>query len=217
MTPKDLALALLDGQSNDAFQILETLYSNQTTVASIYQNYVTKAMQEIGRSWEEDEITVADEHLATSTCDFVLAKFHSVVYKKPLTASSKNAMFFSVEKEQHSLGMKMAAQIFEQQGWNVRFMGANLPLNYAVEAAERFSPDVIGISLTIIHHLDQLKEYVDALEAINSHPQIIVGSRLLSSYDLLKYASSKTKMISDFEELQTWMTDLEEGKMHEYN
>ncbi|MDX1805501.1 MAG: cobalamin-dependent protein [Paenisporosarcina sp.] len=207
MTPKDLVNAFIEGKSDEAFIQIEKLYSGGLSVASIYQNYVTEAMQLIGVMWEEDEISVADEHLATSTCDFVLAKFHSRVKKIPITEISKKAMFFSVEKEQHSLGMKMAAHLFEQAGWDVRFMGANLPLTYAVDAAERFKPDVIGISLTIIHHLEQLKTYVERLESIQSRPQLLVGSRLISSYELSEYASPATRMIRNFEVLDEWMKE----------
>lgn len=207
MTPKDLVNAFIEGKSDEAFVQIEKLYSRGLSVASIYQNYVTEAMQLIGVMWEEDEISVADEHLATSTCDFVLAKFHSRVKKIPITETSKKAMFFSVEKEQHSLGMKMAAHLFEQAGWDVRFMGANLPLTYAVDAAERFKPDVIGISLTIIHHLEQLKTYVEQLESIQSRPQLLVGSRLISSYELSEYASPATRMIRNFEVLDEWMRE----------
>jgi methanogenic corrinoid protein MtbC1 len=207
MTPKDLVNAFIEGKSDEAFVQIEKLYSGGLSVASIYQNYVTEAMQLIGVMWEEDEISVADEHLATSTCDFVLAKFHSRVKKIHITEVSKKAMFFSVEKEQHSLGMKMAAHLFEQAGWDVRFMGANLPLTYAVDAAERFKPDVIGISLTIIHHLEQLKTYVEQLESIQSRPQLLVGSRLISSYELSEYASPATRMIRNFEVLDEWMKE----------
>lgn len=206
MTPKKLAQAFIEGKSDDAYKQIESLYNNGEEVASIYQDHVTKAMQIIGDMWEEDEISVADEHLATSTCDFVLAKFHSNVKKVAITDSSKKAMFFSVEKEQHSLGMKMAAQLFEQAGWKVRFMGANLPLTYAVDAANQFKPDVIGISLTIIHHLPQLKTYIKELEDIHSRPKLIVGSRLITSYELSKYASSSTSMIQDFKVLDDWMS-----------
>jgi methanogenic corrinoid protein MtbC1 len=214
MTPKNLVDALIEGKSDEAFVQIETLYRGGTSIASIYQNYVTEAMQLIGEMWEKDEISVADEHLATSTCDFVLAKFHSMVKKEPITETSKKAMFFSVEKEQHSLGMKMAAHLFEQAGWDVRFMGTNLPLTYAVDAAERFKPDVIGISLTIIHHLEQLKAYVEQLESIQSRPQLLVGSRLISSYELSEYASPSTRMIRNFEVLDEWMKEYNEVVPH---
>ena len=214
---KQLAIALLEGDSDNAFEQIHSLYQKGMPIATIYQDYITEAMRLIGLMWEEDEITVADEHLATATCDYILARFHSVIPKPKLTAHSKKAMFFCVEKEQHSLGMKMAAYLFEQSGWNVRLMGANLPLSYAKESAERFAPQVIGVSLTIIHHLEQLKQYVIELEEISSEPHILVGSRLLSSYDLKKYASPKTRMISDYEVLQKWMVELDEVKIHEHH
>lgn len=214
---RTLAYALLDGKSDEAFAQIMALYDKGIPVATIYQNYITEAMRLVGQMWEADQISVADEHLATATCDYVLARFHSVIPKPKLTSSSKKAMFFCVEKEQHSLGMKMAANLFEQSGWNVRLMGANLPLMYAKEAAERFAPQVIGVSLTIIHHLDQLKEYITVLEQIQSEPHILVGSRLLSSYDLAKYTSPKTQMIRDYEILQKWMAELDEVRSHEHH
>jgi MerR family transcriptional regulator, light-induced transcriptional regulator len=212
-----LTAALLDGDSDTAFERIQDLYKQGTPIASIYQNYITEAMRSIGQLWEDDSISVADEHLATSTCDYILARFHSTLRIPKLTNTSKKAMFFCVENEQHSLGMKMAAHLFEQAGWNVRMMGANLPLSHAYKAAERFEPDVIAISLTIIHHLGQLKDYVTMLEQVPNQPHVIVGSRLLSSYDLAKYASPKTRMIGDYESLQRWMVTLDEVDVHEFH
>lgn len=214
---KQLVTSLLEGDSDAAYGQVQALHIQGMSVAAIYQQYITGAMREIGDLWENDEISVADEHLATSTCEYVLAKFHSKIPKPSLVGTSKKAMFFSVEKEQHSLGMKMAAHLFETEGWKVWFVGPNLPLSHAYQAAERFEPDVIGISLTIVHHLQQLKDYVTLLEELPHKPRIIVGSRLLSSYDLEKYASPTTQMISNFEALTYWLAEFNEVKDYEYN
>ncbi|WP_309090658.1 cobalamin-dependent protein [Domibacillus sp.] len=204
-----LAHLLLDGDVDASFAFLCDLREKGWTSVDIYQSIVGGAMQHIGFLWEQDDISVADEHLATATCDFMISRFHAQAKRK---TSSRKVMFLCVEEEQHTLGMRMASLLFEENGWKARMMGANLPLEHAVSAAEKWKPDVICLSVTILYHVPVLKSYAEALESLPFRPKIIVGSRLLSMYDLSPYCTPNTLFITDYKKLTDWMNDQSEGK-----
>lgn len=205
----ELAHLLLDGDADESFAFLCRLREEGWDSVDIYQSIVSGAMQHIGELWERDDISVADEHLATATCDFMISRFHAQTNRK---TSSRKAMFLCVEEEQHTLGMRMASLLFEENGWKTRMMGANLPLEHAVSAAEKWKPDVICLSITILYHVPILKSYAKALESLSFHPKIMVGSRLLSMYDLSPYCTPKTLFMTDYKKLTDWMNDQSGGE-----
>nr|WP_272885661.1 cobalamin B12-binding domain-containing protein [Fictibacillus marinisediminis] len=114
-------------------------------------------------------------------------------------------MFSCLEGEQHALGLKMVSSLFEEDGWHSRYMGADLPLEYTVHTAEKWLPDVIGLSVSIAYNLPNLKRYVEALESLNYGPTVVIGGRLAEKYDLRPYCSDKTVIIKDVAELQNWL------------
>ena len=209
MEPIELAHLLLDGDADASFAFLCHLREKGWNSVDIYQSIVSGAMQHIGELWERDDISVADEHLATATCDFMISRFHAQTNRN---TSSRKAMFLCVEEEQHTLGMRMASLLFEENGWKTRMMGANLPLEHAISAAEKWKPDVICLSITILYHVPVLKSYVETLESLPFHPKIMVGSRLLSMYDLSPYCTPHTLFMTDYKKLTDWMNDQSEEK-----
>ncbi|PMC40227.1 cobalamin-binding protein [Bacillus sp. UMB0899] len=206
-TVYELADSLLKGNQDDAWNIVMNEVGHDISRKEVLENLITKAMQYIGNLWEMDEITVADEHLATSTCEYILVRFdfHMKKNHRFYQVEPKKVMLLCLEKEQHDLGIKMVAQLFEEHGWNTRLLGSNLPLEEAVRSAEKWKPDVIGLSFSIWYHAELLGTYSKALEAIPHKPTVIVGGRLLESYDFSPYVSSRTKLFPSLSELQEWI------------
>lgn len=201
-----LVTHLLSGDQDRAWDIIMKASLNGENSLFIYQDIVTEAMREIGALWEKNEISVADEHLATTTCDFLLSRYH--FYKKPSykhTLSPKKAMFLCLEQEQHFLGLKMASLLFEEHGWKTRLLGANLPLEYAQKVADEWEADVACLSVTIAYHTSRLTNYIQSLEKGKSKPVVLLGGRLLSKYDFSPHTSLDTHQFIDFNQLEKWL------------
>ena len=206
----DFSSILLSGDYNKAWDYIKSLKTISTL--DIYEEIITPSMQRIGDLWENNEITVADEHIATSTCDFVLSRLAFEHNQNSTPTSIKKAMFLCIEGEQHYIGLKMAAQLFTEYGWETKYFGPNLPLEYALHTAKEWKPDVIGLSLTIVTHLPKLKSYTDSFKALPSPPKILIGSRLATKYDLHTYSTGNPIIVSDFSEMETWLKDYTRGE-----
>lgn len=72
---KTLALLFLEGNQDAAWEYIDQISKAGKDSLYIYETVFTAAMRHIGYLWEINEISVADEHLATSTCDFLLARY----------------------------------------------------------------------------------------------------------------------------------------------
>jgi MerR family transcriptional regulator, light-induced transcriptional regulator len=201
-----LAQLLLEGNQEESWELIEEERKANRDSLFIYESIFTAAMRHIGYLWETNNITVADEHLATSTCDFLLARY--LWQKKKdhhIDSIGKKAMFLCVENEQHYLGLKMTSQLFSEAGWDTRFHGPNLPLEYVKKAAEEWKPDAICISFSILYHAEHLEPYIKELERLPNRPAIIVGGRLLEKYEFARHGSERTIFIKNLEGVKKWL------------
>ncbi|WP_226529758.1 B12-binding domain-containing protein [Metabacillus niabensis] len=206
-TVHEFADSLLKGNQDAAWNIVMNEVGHDISRKDVLENLITKAMQYIGKLWEKDEITVADEHLATSTCEYILVRFdfHMKNTHRFHQVEPRKVMLLCLEKELHDLGIKMVAQLFEENGWNTRLLGPNLPLEEAISFAEKWEPDVIGLSFSIWYHAELLTTYSKALEELPHKPAVIVGGRLLGDYDFSPYVSSRTTLFTSLSDLQEWI------------
>jgi MerR family transcriptional regulator, light-induced transcriptional regulator len=201
-----LSQFLIDGNQDAAWEIIDAERKEGKSSLYIYENIFTSAMRHVGYLWETNKISVADEHLATSTCDFLLARFLWQKLKEtPAAAVGKKAMFLCVEKEQHYLGLKMASQLFSEAGWETRFHGPNLPLEYVKKTALDWKPNAICISFSILYHAEHLKPYISELEKLPHRPEIIIGGRLLDQYEFNRHGSERTKFMKNLEDVRNWL------------
>ncbi|MBS2967725.1 B12-binding domain-containing protein [Metabacillus sp. KIGAM252] len=207
--PEQLAKCLLEGDHEASWEIIKIHISEGASALDLFEGLITRAMQHVGVLWENNEITVADEHLATSTCDYILSKYQYYMREnKPEPEAHKKAMFLCVQDEDHYIGLKMVHILFEENGWQTKFMGPNLPLEFALSAAEKWKPEVIGLSFSLNYRAGQLKEYISRLESIQTNPTVLLGGRLLLTHDFTQFGSEKTRFIPTLTQLAEWF-DLE--------
>ncbi|MGV2938787.1 B12-binding domain-containing protein [Mesobacillus sp. LC4] len=208
----ELSQLLLDGDQDASWELLEGEMEASKDSLYIYENIITAAMRHVGHLWETNKITVADEHLATSTCDYILARYSWQKGRDmQIPSIGKKAMFLCVENEQHYLGLKMASQLFSEYGWEIKFHGPNLPLEYIKKAAEDWKPDAICLSFSILYHAEQLRPYIKELEELPCRPAVIVGGRLLSQYEFDRYGSERTLFLRNLKDINDWLERHQHG------
>jgi methanogenic corrinoid protein MtbC1 len=143
------------------------------SLAVLYQRVVTPAMHELGRLWEEGVITVADEHLATALTHRVLA-----VLRPPelfeqafeLSSGKPRAVLAAVQGEQHALGLRMAADLLEDSGYQIAYLGADVPTEALLQALRTLSPTLVGLSATMAESTRRLEDVVEAIR--DEHPRL---------------------------------------------
>ncbi|UOQ86435.1 cobalamin B12-binding domain-containing protein [Gracilibacillus salinarum] len=206
---QQFAKLLLDGDDNSA---CDYLFAQQSDVIDVFADLVTPAMQYIGELWQQNKITVADEHLATSVCEYALTQY--IHQRKPQGISKKDRkmMLFCIEEEQHALGMKMIAAVARNQGWDVRQFGANLPLQHVLKSAAEWQPDVIGMSAAIVHRIPTLVKYVDAFQSLSFQPEIVVGGRVTNILDVKQHVNKKKIHVStSIRDFIHWLDRVDKG------
>ncbi|TYP70250.1 cobalamin B12-binding domain-containing protein [Paenibacillus methanolicus] len=208
---EEIAELMLAGRHRAVMDQLERYRESGANRLFLYDRLLKPAMRHIGELWENNLISVADEHLASGVCEWVLERLG------PLPDDSRRfrAMLLCTEGELHDLGLKMCAGIFREHRWDTRYYGPNLPLEYAMAGALHYKPDVIAMSLTMQHQLVQLRSYADAFLQLMPRPAVVVGSRLVGELDLRPHVPNETVLLGDLFELSDWLARFERSTLGE--
>ncbi|MCE7792360.1 B12-binding domain-containing protein [Salipaludibacillus sp. CUR1] len=212
LTINNFTDALLQGDHAKSLSIVNKWRDNYTRFY-IYNKLITPAMYEIGRRWQANEISVAQEHLATAVCDFVLTQTeHDLVRYSPAPEATPKALFFTVEDEHHYLGMKMVSILFREKQWNVKYYQSNLPVDHVMNEIVQWKPGVIGLSFSIVHRANGLTSYLKKFSELDYEPEILVGGRLMNQYDFSSIGPPNTTFIQNLEELDHWFNQYTENR-----
>jgi len=144
-------------------------------LAVLYQRVIAPAMHELGRLWEEGAITTADEHLATGLTHRVLAALRppELLEKALMPRPGKpRALLAAVQGEQHALGLRMAADLLEDTGYWVAYLGADVPTASLLQAVDRLSPDLLALSATMPESRQRLEDAAETVRA--EYPQVVL-------------------------------------------
>ena len=153
--------SILKGRRQAAVTIaLEALKSGHGMI-DVYTEIFQESQYQLGRLWESNKITVAEEHMATAITQFVMAQIYPLI--EPADKVRGKMVMTGVEGEMHQIGANMVADVLEVKGWDVRFLGTNMPHQGILKAVEEHRADVVGISATMLFNLPKVIQIIDQL------------------------------------------------------
>jgi MerR family transcriptional regulator, light-induced transcriptional regulator len=166
--------SILAGNRTAALNVaLEALRMGRS-VSDVYCDVLQPAQYEVGRLWERNQITVAREHAATAVTQFVVAQLYTRMTPPP--ARRGNALVTGVEGELHQLGANMISDVLEADGWNVRFLGTQLPHADILDSIHQHEPRLVGISTTMLFNLPRVSNLVEGVrKQFGSEVHVVVG------------------------------------------
>lgn len=178
--------SLIDGDRHTATRIVTDALRGGANMTGVGVGLVQPAMYEIGELWQRNKVTVAQEHLATTICHNVLAMAYArTSFKEPRGLC---AIFAALEGNHHVLGLRMTSDAFEAEGWTVNHLGADTPLVDLMRMIDSTKPNLIGLSISLNSHIEQLGEAVTRLRAefAGRCPTVAIGGLpLLVNPDLV--------------------------------
>lgn len=98
-----------------------------------------------------------------------------------------------VEGEMHQLGANMLADVLEAEGWDVRFLGTQLPHRDILQAIEEHEPTIVGISATMLFNVPKVSSLIgDVRLRYGSDVRIILGGAAFGSQEISGAISERT-------------------------
>jgi MerR family transcriptional regulator, light-induced transcriptional regulator len=169
--------ALVDADLAAARALVEDAAAVGTPVRDLYLDVLQPALYEIGRRWEEAEISVAQEHLATATTETLMARLSERLGAPGAARREGTAIVACVDGELHAVGGRMVADFLAADGWRVLFVGALTPPEELAALARRDGALVVALSAALSARLDRVREAVAALRALEPAPFVLAGGQ----------------------------------------
>lgn len=141
--------------------LLDEGYRQGASVADLLLEVIQPAQHRIGRLWEENRISVADEHVATAISQVAMAHLYQLA-QRPASNGIKVAVA-CVPGELHDMGARVVADLLESDGFDVAFLGASVPADSLVDFVRRERPALAALSVTMTFHTESLRDCVLAL------------------------------------------------------
>jgi methanogenic corrinoid protein MtbC1 len=163
-TPAELRRELYGAVRDADVDAIGALLDQTFTLLSLEQalsRVLAPVLELVGDGWASHELSVAQEHLISSS---VRARLDS------LLADARGeirgvAVLACVPEERHELGLLMLGTLLRADGWQVAYMGADSPLDDALDLAERLDAGAVCLSATLREHLASLK-------SVDVHPDV---------------------------------------------
>jgi methanogenic corrinoid protein MtbC1 len=176
--PERYVAALLAGDRRGAFAVVDEALASGMQLRGVYLEIFQPALREVGRLWESNRITVADEHLATAITQGAMARLYERLFEAA-EAGERLLIAACADAERHEVGLRMLCDVLEMEGWDTVFLGPTVPIPDLVKMVAAREPDVVALSASIGPHLPRVRAAVEALRAALGEraPLIAVGGR----------------------------------------
>lgn len=130
---------------------------------------IREVMRGVGQWWEEGRLGVGGEHLASETVTEALFQLRRNLAPPNGTGTDRPvALVGCAEGERHVIGANAVRLLLEQRGWQVRFLGADVPVDSWEELQKEYRADLVCISFS------SLRAWADVVRTVR---------RLGESYD----------------------------------
>lgn len=163
---------------------VDTLRSQGVSVETIYLDLLAPVARYMGELWEED------------LCDFTevtigLGRLHHVLRNlSPAfgqfvgqVGNGRRILLLPSPGEQHTFGLAMVSEFFRRAGWDVAGGPWEAGADPVVMVKHEWF-DIVGFSLGVEVHLDELTECIQAVReaALNEHVGIMVGGPIFTRH-----------------------------------
>jgi methanogenic corrinoid protein MtbC1 len=155
--------AQLASNHRECVRLVDEALAKGALVQDLHLKVIQPCQLEIGRLWEQNRISVAQEHLATAISQLAIAHMYRHLERGP--GNGKLVVVACVEGEQHDLGARMGSDFLEMAGFEVRFLGANVPTESLVSMVAQKRPDLVVLSVSLETHRPAFRAVVGVLRA----------------------------------------------------
>lgn len=155
--------ALLRADRRAARQLVLEAVEEGVPIRELYLHVFQRTQHEVGRLWQMDRLSIAQEHFCTAATQQIIAELYPHIFAAERVGHV--LVMACVGDELHEIGARMVADFFEMEGWDTFYLGASATTDRIVQVVAERKADVLGLSATMIHHVARVREVVDAMRS----------------------------------------------------
>jgi methanogenic corrinoid protein MtbC1 len=141
-------------------------------LTAFLEDVAGEAIKQIGHGWETGSISVGQEHLATAVfrrvLDWIL---QTLVVRDP----AARLVMATPPTQLHELGALLAAAAAAIEGWDVAYLGADLPVSEILRAASQTNARAVALSLVPPTHPSLVHDLTEIRRGLRSEVPLFIG------------------------------------------
>jgi methanogenic corrinoid protein MtbC1 len=162
--------ALLRGDRKACRAVIEETLQSGIPANSVYVDIVWPIMVEIERLLRDDKITPIQEHLATRVNRTIVDQLQNKLPRRP--GKNKKIVVCCAPEELQELGAQMMTDLFESDGWDVRFLGGGLTNDDILAFIHEYAPSILLIYGTAPRQAPDVRRLIDTIKSVNAWPDM---------------------------------------------
>ena len=141
---------------NQAF----SYYAPETVCFELLQ----KALVEVGQGWYEGEVSVQQEHFTSA---LAMRRLDSLLAATPAPTRPGRILVGCPPGEIHTFSPLLVSFLLRRRGWDVLYLGADVPTNRLQATIERTKPDLVVFSAQLLETAASLLDVAYFLRDVN--------------------------------------------------
>src|SRR5580698_7053297 len=166
--------ALLRYERHVASDLILRAVENKISIKEIYFHVFERCQYEIGRLWQSNAVSIAQEHYCTASTQLIMSQLYSHIFR-PDRTSRGTIVGACVSGELHEIGARMLCDLLEMEGWNTIYLGANVPTAGIAAVLSDNQSDILAVSASMTFHIPAVREVIREVRMARPKTRILVG------------------------------------------
>ena len=149
---------------------VQMMFELETILFEIFQ----PCLYQIGEAWYHGQIRIATEHFAST---FIQGVLLNLLQAFPIDISAPTLLVGCAPEEFHEIAPLMLSVLLRREGYQVEFLGADLPISDLVLYAEDTAADMVILSAGFEHTAQPMFKMQAQLDALPKKPKLGFGGR----------------------------------------
>jgi methanogenic corrinoid protein MtbC1 len=156
--------AVIEGDEYAAVGTVFAALDDGMPPESVLLEVIAPVQHRIGTEWAANRLTVAQEHAATAINERAIAALaHHPECRR--TSDAGRVTVACVDGEWHALPARLLAEVLRLRGWQVDFLGAQVPTPHLIAHLHQHGPDAVALSCSIPTRLPTAHAAITACQA----------------------------------------------------
>ena len=176
-----LYTAILNGKLEEAINLTQKAVSDEIPAQTVIDNYMTKAMEEVRRRFENHEIFVPELLLAGRAMKGALEVLKPCLSSENTSHLGK-VVIGTVKGDLHDIGKNIVASMLEGCGFEVINVGIDVSSDHFIQAVKDNNADILCMSALLTTTMGYMKEVIEALKTagVRNKVKVMIGGAPVS-------------------------------------
>ncbi|HZL34484.1 MAG TPA: cobalamin-dependent protein [Tepidisphaeraceae bacterium] len=161
---------LLTGDRENCRKLIDAALAGGLSAHTLLTKLVWPTMELLQSLYREDRISISSLNMATRLNRTLTDQLCSRLERQ--SPNGKKVLIFCGNDEPEELGGQICADLFEADGYNVRFAGGGVPEDEVLKLIGDLRPDLLVLFGTLPTGVPAVRKLIDYLREVNSCPEM---------------------------------------------